>query len=214
MAVLACSAAPAPQKAPSEPEQPGPVRSPADAVAPDAWAPAQLPQAPATEPAAAPTAPSTAEQHATSVDPENRQEPITGEPELHTRARQLFDAIVSGDAALAEPFWFPKEPFVPLKAVDDPGKYWEQLHKSYLRDVRALHEKRKTWEGASFVRFEIGKKPKWVAPGQEANHVGYFRSLHGQLHYTLGGTDRVIDVHTVITWQGRWYVTHLGDFKH
>ena len=35
----------------------------------------------------------------------------------------------------------------------------------------------------------------------------------GQLRYEIGGELEKIDVHTVITWQGRWFVTHLRKFK-
>ncbi len=144
---------------------------------------------------------------------DNQVEPSQDEAELNERARGLFEAIVSGDASSADAFWFPLEPFERLKDIPEPGKYWSQLKRAYARDVRGLHQKRKSWEGAHFLRFELGKKPKWVAPGQEVNKIGYYRSLHGRLLYELEGRTRELDVHTVITWQGHWYVTHLGAFK-
>ncbi|WP_434041976.1 hypothetical protein [Sorangium cellulosum] len=138
--------------------------------------------------------------------------PLEGQ-ELTARASALFDAIVKNEPALADPFWFPKEPFIPLKDVKDPGKYWGNLHAAYLNDVKAMHRKRKRWEGARFVGFEVGSRPKWVPPGDEVNKIGYYRSLHGKLKYEIDGRPASIDVHTIISWQGRWYVTHLGDFK-
>jgi hypothetical protein len=54
---------------------------------------------------------------------------------------------------------------------------------------------------------------KWVKPGDEANKIGYYRAFHGRLHYTVGGRDAEIEVHTLITWQGRWFVTHLRKLK-
>jgi len=122
-------------------------------------------------------------------------------------------AIVKDDPALGEAFWFPKEPFIPLKDVKEPGKYWEQLHRTYVNDIHALHKKRKDWSGATFGRFERGSVPKWVKPGDEANKIGYYRSFHGQLRFEVDGKSESIDVHTVITWQGRWYTTHLRKFK-
>lgn len=143
---------------------------------------------------------------------DNKVEPRE-DAELQERARGLFQAIVSDDPATAEGFWFPKEPFIPLKDVKESGKYWEQLHRTYLIDVHALHKKRKSWDGAKFVRFDRGSTPKWVKPGDEANKIGYHRSFHGQLRYEIGGEAQKIDVHTVITWQGRWFITHLRKFK-
>lgn len=143
---------------------------------------------------------------------DNKVSPTEG-AELAERAKGLFEAIVKDEPALGEAFWFPKEPFIPLKDVKDPGRYWETLHKSYVNDIHALHRKRKSWEGATFVRFERGPAPKWVKPGDEANKIGYYRSLHGGLRFDMNGKNERLDVHTVITWQGRWFVTHLHKIK-
>lgn len=175
------------------------------------------PPASAPPPASASAAPSASAPPAASAappeDPKNLALPPTDGEELQTRARALFDAIVKDEAAAADPFWFPKEPFIPLKDVKDPGKYWEQLHRTYGADVRRYHKKRKRWDGAKFVKFELGSKPKWVPPGKEANKIGYHRSFHGKLRYEVDGHAHAFDVHTVISWQGRWFITHLDDFK-
>jgi hypothetical protein len=143
---------------------------------------------------------------------DNKIEPRE-DADLQERAKALFQAIVSDTPEGGDVFWFPKEPFVPLKDVKEPGKYWEQLHRTYVNDVHTLHKKKKSWDGAKFVRFDRGSVPKWVKPGEEANKIGYHRSFHGQLRYEIGGELEKIDVHTVITWQGRWFVTHLRKFK-
>jgi hypothetical protein len=144
---------------------------------------------------------------------DNKVAPTEG-AELQERARGLFEAIVKDEPERAEAFWFTKEPFIPLKDVKDPGKYWTQLHKTYVNDVHALHRKRKSWEGAEMVRYEGGSRSKWVPPGDEANHIGYHRSFNGKIHYKVGGDEGEIEVHTIITWQGKWYVTHLRRIKH
>jgi len=145
---------------------------------------------------------------------DNKVAPSTADAaELQERARGLFEAIVEDRPERAEAFWFPLEPFIPLKDVSDPAKYWNQLHRTYVNDVHALHKKRKAWDKARFVRFDGWSRSKWVPPGGEANKIGYHRAFHGQLRYTVGGEEAAIDVHTVITWQGRWYVTHLRKFK-
>lgn len=147
-----------------------------------------------------------------AVVADNRVDPIKG-PDLDARAKALFDAIVKDEPAGAEAFWFPKEPFLPLKDIKDPGKYWSQLHRTYVNDVHALHKKRKSWSRAVFVRFDGWSQPKWVKPGAEANKIGYYRAFHGKLRYTIDGQEEALDVHTIITWQGRWFVTHLRKFK-
>ncbi|WP_437903182.1 hypothetical protein WME95_32075 [Sorangium sp. So ce327] len=195
------ASAPRPEDASAaEPPQDGGDRAAADA--PDA----------SPGPGAAPSAgadPSAA----TSARADNKILPALESEELTARASALFDAIVKKEPALAEPFWFPKEPFIPLKDVKDPGKYWDNLHAAYVNDVKSMHRKRKSWEGARFVGFVVGSKPKWVPPGDEVNKIGYYRSFHGKLKYEIDGKPASLDVHTIISWQGRWYITHLGDFK-
>jgi hypothetical protein len=170
-------------------------------------------------PAAADTLPdpgapaATADAGATAqIVADNKVDPTEG-TELQERAKGLFQAIVTDDTDQAEAFWFPREPFLPLKDMKDPGKYWVELHHRYENDIHALHKKRKRWGGAEFVRFDGGSRSKWVAPGHEANKVGYHRAFDGQLRYKIGGEEAAIEVHTLITWQGRWYVTHLRRVK-
>jgi hypothetical protein len=179
-----------------------PSPSEAASAAPAAAAP---PAAPSAEPdAVAASAP---------VDWKNEAKYVTESDELTQRARGLFEAIVKQEPPLAEDFWFPKEPFIPLKDVKNPGRYWDNLHSAYLDDVRALHRKRKSWDGAVFERFTLGSTPKWVKPGDEVNKIGYYRSFRGTIHYRIDDKPAKLEVHTLITWQGRWYVTHLRKIK-
>lgn len=187
-AASASSAAPAANGAPV-------VDAAADAGAPDA--------AVAAVPAAA----------APPFAADNNLPPTEG-PELQERAKNLLDAVIHDEPQLGDSFWFPKEPFIPLKDVKGPDKYWETLHRTYGSDVHALHKKRKSWAGVVFEKFEIGSKPKWVKPGEEANKIGYHRSFRGKLSYTVDGKSESFEVRTVITWQGRWFITHLSKFKH
>ncbi|WP_437275555.1 hypothetical protein WME90_30460 [Sorangium sp. So ce375] len=182
-----------------EPPQDGGGRETTEAAAPPG--PGAEPTAGAAASAAAP------------VSADNKILPALESKELTEQARALFDAVVKNEPALAEPFWFPKAPFIPLKDVKDPGKYWDNLHAAYVNDVKSMHRKRKSWEGAQFVGFVVGSKPKWVPPGDEVNKIGYYRSFHGKLKYEIDGKPASLDVHTIISWQGRWYITHLGDFK-
>lgn len=145
--------------------------------------------------------------------PDNKVAPTEG-PELQERARGLLDAIAKDDPSRGEAFWFPKEAFLPLKDIKDPGKYWEQLHRTFAKDIHALHQKRKNWDGAELLGFDGWSKPKWVPPGDEANKIGYYRAFQGKLRYKAGGETGEIEVRVMITWQGRWYITHLSKFKH
>jgi hypothetical protein len=147
-------------------------------------------------------------------EPQNGEMPAMTGDDLTERARHLFDAIVRDDPELADDFFFPREPFLVLKDVADPAKYHAQLLATYRRDVHRLHGKRRTWDGATFRSFELGTTPRWVKPGDEWNKIGYHRTFRGKLRYEVSGHVRTLEVHTIISWDGRWYVTHLEAIRH
>ena len=156
---------------------------------------------------------STATATAQPFAPDNKILPPLESEDLTARARGLFEAIAKNDPSLGESFWFPKEPFIPLKDVKDSGKYWDQLHATYVSDIRKLHRKRKSWDGAKFVSFQVGSTPKWVPPGDEGNKIGYYRTFRGKLRYEIDGESSSFEVRVMISWQGRWFITHLLPFK-
>ena len=220
VSIAACTSA----TSPPEPAKPAAVSASASASA-SAPAPASAPasasaSASASAPAPVP-APESSDAGADAADAapavafvaDNKILPALVSDELTARAKLLFEAIVADDASKAESFWFPKEPFIPLKDVKGPDKYWEQLHRTYGHDIHALHKKRKSWEGATFVGFEMGSTPKWVPPGDEANKIGYYRSFRGKLKYDIEGKTHSIEVRTLINWQNQWFITHLSKFK-
>jgi hypothetical protein len=195
--------------------------SPVDAATAPVAASAPAPTATATAaasaaPTAAPTASAVPSAEPAAPPPplvaDNKVEPTEG-AELLERARGLLEAIARDEPERGDAFWFPKEPFIPLKDVKEPGKYWTQLHRTYGTDIHALHKKRKSWDHVELVGFDGWSTPKWVKPGDEANKIGYHRAFHGKLRYKVDGEAGEIDVHTIITWQGRWYCTHLRKFK-
>jgi hypothetical protein len=153
-------------------------------------------------------------QDAGAPDPENKTLPPLTSADLTERAGHLLRAIVDNQPALADDFFFPKEPFIPLKDVADPGRYFDQLLATYHRDIAGLHAQRKDWIGAKLVSFELGTRPGWVAPGKEYNKIGYYRTFRGKLTYDIGERTREILVATIISWDGRWYVTHLAPLAH
>jgi hypothetical protein len=143
-------------------------------------------------------------------DDQNTELPPLASEDLSARAAQLFEAIKSGKPELADPFFFPREPFLTLKDVDDPGRYHRQLVAAYHNNIRDLHKSRKSWEGAELRAIELVEKPKRIPPGREWNKIGYFRTKGARMEYEIQGRRRFIEVHTVISWDGRWYVTHLA----
>jgi len=171
--------------------------------------------APAPAPAVAPVPLDSAPAVAGSPsDPENRSKPELASGDLTERAQHLFEAIAQDEPALGDDFFFPRDPFIPLKDVRDPARYHTELLAVYHRDIREYHASRKGWTGAAFASFELGTPPTWVAPGKEYNKIGYYRTFRGKLRYRIGERSTQIDVSTIISWDGRWYVTHLSPIRH
>ncbi|WP_338046707.1 hypothetical protein [Polyangium spumosum] len=223
--VLALLSACTSTQAPSEPPKkettaavtsaaaPPPAPAAADSGAVDASAPPEDASAGDAQAAELADAASDAAEAEAPFVKDNKVLPPKESEELQKRAADLFEAIKSDDPARGEAFWFPKEPFVSLKDVKGPDKYWAQLHRTYAKDIHALHKKRASWEGATFEGFELGSTPKWVPPGEEGNKIGYYRSFRGKLRYKIDDKTQSLEVRVIISWQGRWYITHLSKWK-
>jgi len=128
------------------------------------------------------------------------------------RARRLFLAIVRDEPALARDFYFPREAFLIVKAMADPGAYWDRLQARYEHDIHALHESTADLDRATFVRLDLIRRGGWVPVREEGNALPYWVSRHSALVYSVDGQERRLEVRVLITWDDRWYVTHLSEF--
>jgi len=147
------------------------------------------------------------------VDPKNRQRPPVADPELTRQARALLDAVIVNEPARAKGFFFPRKPFTPLKRSLDPDRYWRLLYAVYLKDIRRLHRRWADWSGATFESIRLSGPVVRISPGREHNKIGYFRTYRARLRYRLRGQLYSLFVHTLISWQGHWYVTHLRPYR-
>jgi len=143
------------------------------------------------------------------VDWENRQRPTSDDPELTRQGRALFAAIVKNAPDLAAGFFFPRQPFTPLKEAGNPDQYWQKIFGLYQKDIRRLRRKRRVWSDATFESLQPGTPPVWIKPGRVHNKIGYFRTRFARLRYRYAGQRFTLFLHTLISWQGHWYVTHL-----
>lgn len=206
------------------------AKKPGEIAAPTASSPAPVVTATASTPpvassaavvaSAAPIASASAAPAANSDAPDptwnlkNDQRPNASSDDLTAKASHLFAAVQKDDASLAADFFFPRNAFLPVKDIGNPGKYWDQLFRTYNRDIHDLHNKHKAkMEGAQFVDIQAGSPAKWVPPGEEANKIGYYRSFNAKVRYRVGETYGHFDVRVQITWQGKWFITHLLPWK-
>ncbi|MCL2824017.1 MAG: hypothetical protein FWD57_08500 [Polyangiaceae bacterium] len=181
-----------------------PVIPPPLGESPFAYAPPKVSESPT---------PDAAQSVAKPMDWKNGQKPERTAAALNKSGIALFQAITSDDPSKARQFFFPEEPFTPLKDIKEPNRYWKQLYRVYEQDIHKLHRSRKNWSEAVFESIEPGSVPTWVPPGDEVNKIGYFRSWGTKLRYRVDGKLYTIKIHTVISWQGEWYITHLLPWK-
>jgi len=132
---------------------------------------------------------------------------------LHALGAALFAAVVHDDPALAEAVFFPRPAFLLVKAIRDPGRYWDQLHTRFARDIHALHRLLATAEDPQYDHVELATRGGFVRRGEEGNRLPYWASRHSVLHYRERGRPHRFELRVMITWDDRWYLIHLSEFR-
>ena len=140
---------------------------------------------------------------------------VKGTPPPADSAREgawlLLDAIKADDPAIAAGFFFPAAAFDLVKAMAVPGRYHRKLVGWYEEDIRTEHLRfaDPAWR---FDAFELGRC-RWQEKGTEGNALPYWSCRGSRISARLGGRTRTLDVHVIINWGQRWYVTHLGPIR-
>jgi len=146
--------------------------------------------------------------------PQTHDKPSDDSDAFLARAEALFDAIQNDDPDRAMTAFFPRGAYEQVKAITNPASDWRyRLVANFKRDIHAAHAKlgRKS-TAMRFVGFDVGAGARWVEPGEEGNKVGYFRAYGSRLRFSVEGQDRTVDVTSLISWRGEWYVVHLTGF--
>lgn len=149
--------------------------------------------------------------------PQTDEKPSLRSPSWDKRVKLLFRAIQVDDPKLALPAFFPLVAYEQVKAIPKPAAdYNNRLIAAFERDIHAAHKEMGNGAlSATLVGMEVLEdKAKWMPPGSEGNKVGYHRVLGSKLRYLDGGGGaKAIDVTSLISWRGEWYVVHLHGFK-
>jgi hypothetical protein len=129
------------------------------------------------------------------------------------KAQRLFEAIVADAPARAEEVFFPRAAFLLVKDIPDPGKYYDRLKRRFEQDIHALHASLKDPASARFERFELANRGGFVRVHEEGNRLPYWAARHSFIHYRAAGKSERLEVRVLITWDDRWYVIHLDEFR-
>jgi hypothetical protein len=190
----------------------------AEPPAPDASPSVALPELPAPPGAASPAGSVAAAEPSVPVPdpatlPQTHDLPPAQGAAFDGRRQALWDAIVTDDPDRAMPFFFPLGAYQQVKDVTDPAADWKhRLVAAYRRDIHALHARLGADAGAAkLVGFDVPEgRARWVEPGEEWNKIGYYRVFGSRLRYSVGGDERALEVKSLISWRGQWFVVHLS----
>jgi hypothetical protein len=148
--------------------------------------------------------------------PQTRDKPAASGPALDARTQALWDGIVHDDPDRAMPFFFPVAAYEQVKAIPSPASDWRRrLVAAYKRDIHGLNKRLgDKAESAKVVRLDIPEdRARWVDPNEESNKLGYWRVYGTHIVYEVDGKERSLDISSLISWRGEWYVVHLTGFK-
>jgi hypothetical protein len=146
--------------------------------------------------------------------PQTNDKPEAASDAVRARGEALFEAILNDDPDRAMPAFFPKTAYEQVKAIANPASDWKwRLVANFKRDIHVIHFKlgRKS-TALRFVSLDVGPGARWVDPGEEGNKLGYWRVYGSHLRYAVDGVEKTIDVTSLISWRGEWYVVHLTGF--
>jgi hypothetical protein len=142
--------------------------------------------------------------------PQTMARPWGADPAFLARMGLLWQAIVSGDASVGLPAFFPEAAYLQVKAIANPDADWHRrLVRLYDEDIATLHA-RLAGRPSALVGVTVPDvAATWVLPGAEYNKGSYWRVYGSVVHYTVGGQQASFGVQSLISWRGQWYVVHL-----
>jgi hypothetical protein len=223
---LACTPSPSPAAPPTPATAPSPAPAPTlSASSPPPPSSSPSPKSSALAPAASPPPlPSPSNSPPTPVLftdtgaplPQTEERPAADSAFFLGNLQLLVRAIAADDPSLAVPAFFPVVAYQQVKAIERPERDWKQrLLRAFERNIHEYHRALGAdAEHAVFRGIDIPEASvKWMKPGKEGNRVGYYRVLRSKLRVGLReGRERTLELTSLISWRGEWYIVHLSGF--
>jgi len=147
---------------------------------------------------------------------QTKDKPEASGAAFDARMGALWEAIIKDDPERAMASFFPLSAYEQVKSIPNAASDWRRrLVTLYKRDVHALHKRLgEHTADAKLVRFDVPQdRARWVEVGEESNKLGYYRVYGTRLVYEVDGKERTLEVTSLISWRGEWYVVHLTGFK-
>lgn len=215
----ACSERDLPLPPRSSPQVVRATPTPEAVAAPEASAaaaPSEAPKSPPPAPVASTTEGSLFDAQGHPL-PQTETLPALDSPGFLTRMQLLLQAIDDNRPELADGSFFPVLAYEQVKDVANPARdHKYRLVAAYRRNIEEYHRKLKRQpHPLKLLGVETSRQPpRWMKPGSEGNKLGYHRMLRSQLTYIdATGAEHRLEITSLISWRGEWYVVHLNGFK-
>jgi hypothetical protein len=133
---------------------------------------------------------------------------------LNSRMSTLFHDIALDSLPRAEKVFFPESAYVAMKTGEIPSPatdYVDRLIGFLQLDLGAYHAMFFSHGPSTFLGLNVNPADAlWIRPGWCENSIGYWHVPGVRLVYRQNKVVRSVAVASLISWQGRWYVVHLG----
>jgi hypothetical protein len=148
--------------------------------------------------------------------PQTEERPSLDSPLFRQRLERVVSAIANNQPDSAVDAFFPQLAYVQVKAIKDAKQDWEKrLLRAFSRNIGEYHKQLGDQaQPLKFVRIEIpDARIKWMKPGTEGNRLGYYRVTRSKLIVENADGQHVgLEVTSLISWRGEWYIVHLNGF--
>lgn len=148
---------------------------------------------------------------------QTEDKPSIDSPAFRARLELLWKAIVANDAELAAPVFFPVMAYEQVKDIQSPAAdHKARLLKAFARDIKEYHGKiGPNPQATKLLGLEIeDKRLKWMKRGDEGNKLPYWRLTRSKIRYAdANGAEQTLELTSLISWRGEWFVVHLHGFK-
>jgi len=148
---------------------------------------------------------------------QTKDRPNVDSPAFKRRLEVLWQAIAADDPSLADRAFFPKVAYEKVKDIKNPAGDWKsRLMKNFARDIHRYHAKLgDDAKATKLLGLSVDDaRVKWMDPGKEGNKLGYYRVTRSKLRYAdAAGGEHTLELTSLISWRGEWFVVHLDGFK-
>lgn len=148
--------------------------------------------------------------------PQTDELPSFDSPSFQRRIELVFEAIIKDDPKLATPAFFPVIAYEQVKDISQPARdHKRRLLTAFAKNIHDYHRQVSKLDTPKLVEVVPSTlAARWMKPGTEGNRLGYFRLLRSKLKIAdANGKELLLEMTSMISWRGEWYVVHLNGFK-